>query len=66
MPQGVQWVVVSGPEMAFRLQDWRRFEASWQDGTRLLTVPLQTWSELVSALQAPPSAGLLFLAWRVC
>ena len=63
VPQGVQWVVVSGPEMAFRLQDWRRFEASWQDGTRLLTVPLQTWSELVSALQAPPSAGLLFLAW---
>jgi capsular polysaccharide export protein len=63
VPQGVQWVVVSGPEMAFRLQDWRRFEAPWRDGTPVLTVPLQTWSELVSALQAPPSAGLLFLAW---
>ena len=63
VPPGVQWVVVSGPEMAFKLQDWGRFEASRKWGARVLTVPLQPWSELVRVLDAPPSAGLLFLAW---
>ncbi len=63
VPAGVQWVVVSGPEMAFRLQDWSRFEASRHWGAKVLTVPLQPWSNLVRRLDAPPSAGLLFLAW---
>ncbi len=63
VPAGVQWIVVSGPDMAFKLQDWRRFEAPWRNGVKVLTVPLPRWSELVSVLQAPPSAGLLFLAW---
>lgn len=63
VPAGVQWVVVSGPEMAFRLQDWSRFEASRDWGARVLTVPLPLWSELVRRLDAPPSAGLLFLSW---
>jgi hypothetical protein len=63
VPPGVEWVVVSGPEMAFRLQDWRRFEAPQRLGVKILTVPLQPWSELVKRFEAPPSAGLLFLAW---
>lgn len=63
VPPDVQWVVVSGPEMAFRLQDWSRFEASRRWGAKVLTVPLLPWSELVRKLDAPPSAGLLFLAW---
>lgn len=63
VPPGVPWVVISGPEMAFKLQDWGRFEASRKWGARVLTVPLQAWSELVRVFDAPPSAGLLFLAW---
>ena len=63
VPAGVQWVVVSGPDMAFRLQDWRRFEVPRRWGARVLTVPLPPWAELVRLLDAPPSAGLLFLAW---
>lgn len=62
-PHGVPWVVVTGPEMSFRLQDWRRFEAPVRAGAKVLTVPLEPWRELVGQLQAPPSAGLLFLAW---
>ncbi len=56
VPPEVGWLVVSGPEMAFRLQDWRRFEAAWRKGARILTIPLQPWADLVGALQAPPSA----------
>jgi hypothetical protein len=39
VPPGVPWVVISGPEMAFKLQDWGRFEASRKWGARVLTVP---------------------------
>lgn len=62
-PLGVKWIVVTGPDMAFKLRDWRRFENSLKEGAKILTIPLQIWHELVSQLQAPPSAGLLFLAW---
>jgi hypothetical protein len=62
-PAGVPWIVVSGADMAFRLQDWRRFEEPLRSGAKVLTVPLEPWRELVAQLQAPPSAGVLFLAW---
>jgi hypothetical protein len=62
-PAGVRWVVVSGADMAFRLQDWRRFDEPLRCGSKVLTVPLEHWRELVAQLQAPPSAGVLFLAW---
>lgn len=63
VPAGVEWVVVSGPDMAFRLQDWRRFETPRRLGAKVLTIPLPPWADLVQRLDAPPSAGLLFLAW---
>jgi hypothetical protein len=63
VPSGVPWIVVSGPEMAFRLQNWGRFADSLSSRSKVLTVPLPPWRELVAELQAPPSAGLLFLAW---
>jgi hypothetical protein len=62
-PAGVPWIVVSGADMAFRLQDWRRFEEPLRSGAKVLTVPLEPWRQLVAQLQAPPSAGVLFLAW---
>jgi hypothetical protein len=63
VPAGVPWVVVSGADMAFRLQDWRRFAEPLRSGAKVLTVPLEHWRQLVAQLQAPPSAGVLFLAW---
>lgn len=62
-PRGVRWVIVTGPDMAYRMRDWRRFEAPLLAGSRVLTVPLEAWRELVAQVLAPPSAGLLFLAW---
>jgi hypothetical protein len=63
VPKGVQWVVVTGPDMAFKLRDWLRFEGHLRTGAKVLTVPLEPWRALVVQIQAPPSAGLLFLAW---
>jgi len=63
VPNGVQWVVVTGPDMAFKMRDWHRFEGPLRTGTKVLTVPLEPWRALVAQVQAPPSAGLLFLVW---
>ena len=62
-PQGVRWIVVSGPEMRFRRHNWESLRPALDAGAVLLTVPLAPWRGLVATLQAPPSAGLLFLAW---
>ena len=32
-------------------------------GVKVLTVPLPVWGDLVRTVEAPPSAGLTFLAW---
>jgi len=63
VPTGIQWLVISGPDMAFKMQKWHRFSRLLHTGVKVLTVPLQPWHELVSEIQAPPSAGLLFLCW---
>jgi Glycosyltransferase family 29 (sialyltransferase) len=62
-PPNVQWIVVSGPDIRYRLQNWANLYSAVDSGIPLLTIPLQQWRELVAQLQAPPSAGLLFLAW---
>jgi len=62
-PAGVRWIVVSGPEMRFRRHNWDSLRPALDAGAAVLTVPLAPWRRLVKALQAPPSAGLLFLAW---
>jgi len=62
-PAGVKWIILSGPAMDFRLQNWCRFEEPLQNGAKIVTVPLAQWRMLVARLQAPPSAGLLFLGW---
>lgn len=58
-----EWLIVSGPDMRFRLRDWRIGEAFLRAGKPVLTVPLDIWGELVAALEAPPSAGVLVLKW---
>lgn len=62
-PAAVRWVVVSGPDMLFRLQDWRCLGPLLRQGTPVLTVPLPQWRACVATLQAPPSAGVLMLQW---
>ncbi|HEX7035942.1 MAG TPA: glycosyltransferase family 29 protein [Pseudomonadales bacterium] len=58
-----EWVVISGPDVSYRLRDWSRFEERVRRGEPLLTVPLDVWRDLVRVLHAPPSAGVLMLAW---
>lgn len=55
------WVAVSGPEMGSRRPEWD----DWAQNSsgRLVSVPLEAWRGLVRVLGAPPSAGLLSLAW---
>lgn len=57
------WVVISGPDMCFRLRDWTDFTSRLRLARPVLTVPLPVWRDLVRVLHAPPSAGLLMLAW---
>jgi hypothetical protein len=56
-----RWVAVSGPEMDARRPEWDHW--SLMNGRSLLSVPLYVWRALVRKLSAPPSAGLLTLAW---
>lgn len=57
------WVVLSGPEMQYQRQNWRHLAPVFKRETPIVTVPLELWASLVEQLEAPPSAGLLMLAW---
>jgi hypothetical protein len=57
------WVVISGPDLRYRLSNWEVARALLERGTPMLTVPIEVWRPLVERLAAPPTAGLLFLAW---
>lgn len=62
-PAGLGWAVVSGADPAGRLPDWPGLTPCLDQGVPVLTVPLPVWGGLVDELHAPPSAGLLLLAW---
>lgn len=63
-PVGVpKWVVVAGPAMEYRLQNWQPVRSLLKGGSKVLTVPLTVWHSCVQQLQAPPSSGLLMLCW---
>ena len=63
MPLEAPWVVVTGPEMQVRRQNWQPLRPRLEQGLPVLTAPLHIWRELVTQTCAPPSAGLLLLAW---
>ncbi len=63
VPENVSWIVMSGPDMRYRLGDWRNVLPLVERDVPLLTVPLSIWGGLVTVLKAPPSAGILVLAW---
>lgn len=58
-----EWVVVSGPDARYRLTNWRHLAPLLRREQPVLTVPITVWRSLVGHLHAPPSAGLLILAW---
>jgi hypothetical protein len=62
-PEPVDWIVVSGPDACYHLRDWSVFRQRLEAGAPVLTVPLPAWRSLVRSLEAPPSAGVLMLAW---
>ncbi|MCY1266995.1 Capsule polysaccharide biosynthesis protein [compost metagenome] len=62
-PKSVGWIVVTGPDMRYRMQDWQLVMPFLKAGVPVLTVPLGIWRELVVRLKAPPSAGVLLLHW---
>jgi hypothetical protein len=59
----VKWNIVTGPDVLYRNAHWNRFEHINVEDTKILTVPLLRWREMVCMLSAPPSAGILFLYW---
>lgn len=63
IPSGIRWVLVTGPDMRYRLQDWSMVMPLLAADRPVITFPLEIWRQLVGSLQAPPSAGMLTLAW---
>jgi hypothetical protein len=62
-PPGLRWAIVSGADPRFSVADWRLAERLAGQGVAVLTVPLPVWRGCVRQLGAPPSAGVLALAW---
>lgn len=60
-----KWVVLSGPDVRYQLADWSSVVPMLEDGCKIIAVPLRIWRSLVRELKAPPSAGVLCLAWVI-
>ncbi|WP_157832885.1 hypothetical protein [Thiolinea disciformis] len=58
----VEWVVLIGPDLQYRLMNWNKLKPMIEQGTPIITLPLFIWRQLVLILKAPPSAGVAFLA----
>jgi hypothetical protein len=63
VPDGLAWAVVTGPDPHASLSRWPVPQALQRAGVPVLTVPLAVWRDLVLRLEAPPTAGVLMLAW---
>lgn len=62
-PSRPAWVVVSGADPVASLPRWPVLQSLAAQGVPVLTVPLPVWRAQVARLGAPPSAGVLLLAW---
>ena len=63
VPAGLSWAIVSGPDPRFLMRRWTLARRLHDAGVAVLTVPLPVWRTLVARLDAPPTAGVLTLAW---
>lgn len=59
------WAVITGADPSAAMADWPTVRALRARGVPVLTVPLDIWRALVERLEAPPSAGVLLLAWLI-
>lgn len=61
------WMVLTGPDARYqragRAVDWDVVLKMLDTGVKVLTIPLSVWRDPVAQIGAPPSAGVLFLAW---
>jgi hypothetical protein len=62
-PHEAAWAIVTGPDMRFRRRNWEPLRDRLEQGYPVLAAPLEIWRTLVALIGAPPSAGLLMLAW---
>lgn len=64
---GARWLVLSGPDVRYRRAgaplDCAALQRLIEAGVGVLTIPLDAWAGLVDRLGAPPSAGVMLLAW---
>jgi hypothetical protein len=63
--ENVEWIILTGPDMRYQLSQWHHIVPLIKEGKKVLTVPLGIWRVLVKELEAPPSAGVLCLAWFI-
>lgn len=59
------WVVLSGCDVRYQLYHWQGLLPLLTSGCKVLTIPREVWRTLVRRLHAPPSAGVLLLAWLI-
>lgn len=60
-----KWMIMSGPDARHHFWDWRYVASLVNDGHQVMSIPLRIWHSLVVELEAPPSAGILCLAWII-
>jgi len=63
IPDSVEWIVLSGCDVRYQLSNWHRLIPLIESNRKIITIPIGIWQNLVEALHAPPSAGLIFLSW---
>lgn len=61
--QDPAWAVITGADPLVAMEGWPQVQALRARRVPVLTVPLGIWRALVERLGAPPSAGVLVLAW---
>ena len=61
--QDPAWAVITGADPVVAMEAWPAVRALRARGVPVVTVPLDIWKDLVNRLAAPPSAGVLVLAW---
>lgn len=61
VPSTLKWIIISGGDARYTLQNWNGAINHLKHGRRIITIPLETWSALVQVFHAPPSAGILWL-----
>lgn len=59
----IKWIIVTGGDVRFTLQNWQWSQQHLKNNRRIITVPVQNWSELIQQFEAPPSAGILWLSY---